>query len=222
MSDGQKGQVLTWLLSLQQTGVAGQLIAFVIDEPKSQRWIPKQQDRGENLHVTPRRMFGSRTTIPSKLKISPITALLWVPTDWQHCRLAGALHWPEGAVVDVAVAVDSVTDSAIDVVVDADMVSVVGTVVVVSSVDCAVDRVTAKVEDSDTVVVRSRSAVVSALVVKLLSTVDGRQGPAKAALKTTGNANAVNLILTDGVTSKGEWSWKRERRGSGNMFSAAE
>lgn len=147
------------------------------------------------------RMFESRTTIPSKLKIRLITPLRWVPTVWQHCRLAGAWHRPEGAVVDVAAAVDSVVDSAIDVVVDAGMVSVV---VVVSSVDCAVDRVTAEV------VVTSTSAVVSELVVKLLSTVDGRQGPAKAAPKTIGNAKAVNLILTDRVTDFEHFEKRKE------------
>lgn len=99
--------------------------------------------------------------------------------------------------MDVAAAVDSVVDSTMDVVVDADIVSVLGAAVVVSSADCSVDRVAAKVEDSDTVVVTSTSAVVSEVVVKLLSTLDGRQGPAKAAPKTIGNAKTVNLILAD-------------------------
>jgi hypothetical protein len=108
----------------------------------------------------------------------------------------------------VAAAVGSNVDSAIDVVSDDNVISVAGTAVVVASVNCSVDRVTAKVEDSH--------AVVSELLMRLFSVdchpdwvgvdssddkeLDGRQGPAEAPPKTIGNIKAVNRILTDKVS----------------------
>lgn len=77
--------------------------------------------------------------MPSSPSRKPIIGLLWVPTFWQHCRALDAGHWKGGAAVDVAAAVTSVEDSAMDV------ISVVGTAVVVASVDCSVIRMTAKV-----------------------------------------------------------------------------
>lgn len=162
----------------------------------------------EKLHVAPIRAFGSRTTMPSSPSSKPITGLVAVPTVWQHCREPGALHWPGGAVVDVAAAASSVVDSAIDVVLDDNVISVEGTAVVVASVDCSVDRVTAKVEDSNAVaVVTSTSAVVSELLPEWVGVdssddkeLEGRHGPAKVPPKTIGNIKAVNRILTDEVS----------------------
>jgi hypothetical protein len=139
----------------------------------------------ENLPVAPIRAIGSRITMPSSPSSKLITGLLTFPTVWQHCRGPSALHWPGGAVVDVAAAVSSVVDSAIDVILDDNVISVLGTAFVVASVDCSVDRVTAKVEDSN--------AVDSSDDKEL----EGRQGPAEIPPKTIGNIKAVNRILAD-------------------------
>lgn len=92
--------------------------------------------------------------------------------------------------MDEVAAADSIVDSIICVVADADSISVVGTAVVVSSVD----RVA--------VIVWNRSVVVtlpSSVVSALLSALEGRQGPADTAPRTMGNRKAVNRILVDQV-----------------------
>lgn len=165
----------------------------------------------EKFHVAPIRVFESRTTIPSNPSSKPIPGLVEVPTLRQHCNELGATHMPGGAAVDVAAAATSVEDSAMDV------ISVVGTAVVVTSVDWSVVRMTAKVEDSDALaLVTSTSVVVSELLIRPVSVdsnpervgvdsnddmeLDGRQGPAEAPPKKINSIKAVNRILTDKVS----------------------
>lgn len=114
-----------------------------------------------------------------------MTGLVGVPTVWQHVRAAGATHMLAAAVVVAATALDSVVVSRIDV---------IAAVVVVASAG-SVDTVAAKVEESDSIVVTPISPVVS----ELLSTLEGRQGPAETAPRKMVNANAENRILADRV-----------------------
>lgn len=107
--------------------------------------------------------------------------LVGVPTVWQHVRAAGATHMLAAAVVVAATALDSVVVSRIDV---------IAAVVVVASAG-SVDRVAAKVDESNSIVVTPMSPVVS--------TLEGRQGPAETAPRKMDNANTENRILADPV-----------------------
>lgn len=108
-----------------------------------------------------------------------MTGLVGVPTVWQHVRAAGATHILAEAVVVAATALDSV------------VVSSVAAVVVVASAG-SVGTVTAKVDESDSIVVTPTSPVVSELL-------PGRQGPAETAPRKMVNANTENRILADRV-----------------------